>query len=362
MRVGDQTGNGDCVKKLRSIRTTLFASAIACTGLAGLAAGLAHDPFRWPLVAAIVIVAAVAAHKLAGQLERQIDDAFGRALSAATQTPPADVHVFDEIAASEARCSAIAAQMRQTENTLRVMLDDAVRANQAKAEFLANMSHELRTPLNAIIGFAEFLQIRVGKQLPERERAYLDDIVQAAFHLLSIIQEILDFARLEAGKLAVQEDRMRMAEIVDASVRLVRKQAEAKRVSLYENLDSAVRIVGDATKIRQISTNLVTNAVKFTPAGGRVDVWCGLDSGGAPCLRVSDSGVGMPPNEIDLALKPFMRVATSPFVAKEGGIGLGLPISRALVELHGGTLSIDSQPRRGTTVTVRLPAERLIVS
>ncbi|MBI3506930.1 MAG: HAMP domain-containing histidine kinase [Proteobacteria bacterium] len=350
------------MKYPRSIRLTLLASAIAGTLATGLVAGLIDDPLRWPLVAAIVAAAAFAAHALAASLERQIDDAFVRALSATPQPIPEDARIFAEIAASEIRCSAIAGQMRQTENTLRVMLDDAVRANQAKAEFLANMSHELRTPLNAIIGFAEFLQIRIGKQLPDRERAYLDDIVQAAFHLLSIIQEILDFARLEAGKLAVQEDKMRLAEIVDASVRLVRKQAEAKRVSLYENLDSAVRIVGDATKIRQISTNLVTNAVKFTPAGGRVDVWCGLDADGAPCLRVVDSGVGMSPNEVELALKPFMRVATSPFVAKEGGIGLGLPISRALVELHGGTLSIDSQPRRGTSVTVRLPPDRLIVA
>jgi signal transduction histidine kinase len=307
-------------------------------------------------------VAAGFAGRLAGAVEREVDAAFSRALAANPVPPPGPDAVFAEIAACEAQYSAIAAQMRQTENTLRVMLDDAVHANQAKAEFLANMSHELRTPLNAIIGFAEFLQIRIGKQLPERERAYLDDIVQAAFHLLAIIQEILDFSRLEAGKLAIQEEKVRMAEIVDAAVRLVRKQAEAKRVGLHENLDSALRVTADATKIRQISTNLVTNAVKFTPPGGRVDVWCGIDKAGAPCLRVADSGVGMTANEIELALKPFMRVATSPFVAKEGGIGLGLPISRALVELHGGTLAIESEPRRGTTVTVTLPAERLIVA
>ncbi|MBL8833077.1 MAG: HAMP domain-containing histidine kinase [Rhodospirillales bacterium] len=346
----------------RSLRTALPIAALLCALATGLAVGLVEGPARWLLAVLAAGIAAAAAFGLSTQIERQVEAAFARALAARPDAPADAAGAFAEIADCEARYSAIAAQMRQTEHTLRVTLDDAVHANQAKAEFLANMSHELRTPLNAIIGFAEFLQIRVGKQLPERERAYLDDIIQAAFHLLAIIQEILDFSRLEAGKLMVQEDRMRLAEIVDASVRLVRKQAEAKRVSLYENLDSAVRVLGDATKIRQISTNLVTNAVKFTPSGGRVDVWCGLDAGGAPCLRVSDSGVGMTPGEVELALKPFMRVATSPFVAKEGGIGLGLPISRALVELHGGTLTIQSEPRRGTTVTVTLPAERLIVA
>jgi two-component system cell cycle sensor histidine kinase PleC len=238
-------------------------------------------------------------------------------------------------------------------------LDEAIRAGQSKSDFLANMSHELRTPLNAIIGFAEFLQIRVGERLAPRERGYLDDIVQAAFHLLSIIQEILDFSRLEVGKLALSEETVRLAEIVDASLRLVRKQAEAKRLALVQTLDTTVRLSADPTKLRQICTNLVSNAVKFTPAGGRVDVICGNDPDGAPFVRVSDTGVGMTPEEIDLALKPFMRVATSPYVAKEGGIGLGLPISKALVELHGGKLEIASRPGQGTTMIVKLPADRL---
>jgi len=344
-----------------SLRLTLMAAAFACVIGTGGVAVLTDGVPRWIALAVLAAAATAAASKFAQGIERQIDGAFARAFSTPPERSPIPAE-FAEIEASADRYSAIAAQMRQTEHTLRITLDDAVHANQAKAEFLANMSHELRTPLNAIIGFAEFLQIRVGKQLPERERAYLDDIIQAAFHLLAIIQEILDFSRLEAGKLMIQDDNMRLAEIVDASVRLVRKQAEAKRVSLFENLDSAIRLHGDATKVRQISTNLVTNAVKFTPPGGRVDVWCGLDAAGAPCLRVTDSGVGMTPDEVELALKPFMRVATSPFVAKEGGIGLGLPISRALVELHGGTLTIESEPRRGTTVTVTLPPDRLIVA
>ena len=350
------------MKPRRSLRSILMAAALAGVLGTGVVATLTDGVPRWIAIAVAAAAATAAAWKFALGVERQIDGAFARAFNAAAEDSPAPPADFAEIEACADRYSAIAAQVRQTEHTLRITLDDAVHANQAKAEFLANMSHELRTPLNAIIGFAEFLQIRMGKQMPERERAYLDDIIQAAFHLLAIIQEILDFSRLEAGKLMIQNDSMRLAEIVDASVRLVRKQAEAKRVSLFENLDSAVRLRGDATKVRQISTNLVTNAVKFTPPGGRVDVWCGLGAAGSPCLRVTDSGVGMTPGEVELALKPFMRVATSPFVAKEGGIGLGLPISRALVELHGGTLTIESEPRRGTTVTVALPADRLIVT
>jgi signal transduction histidine kinase len=264
-----------------------------------------------------------------------------------------------EIAEAEAGLTRMLAELRKHEAAMRVALDEAVRAGQAKGEFLANMSHELRTPLNAIIGFAEFLSIRVGDRLAPRERGYLGDIVQAAFHLLSIIQEILDFSRLEVGKLVLMEDTVRLADIVDSSLRLVRKQAEAKRLTLVETLDTSLRLRADATKLRQICTNLVSNAVKFTPAGGRVDVECGNDADGAPFVRVSDTGVGMTAEEIALALKPFMRVATSPYVAKEGGIGLGLPISKALVELHGGTLEIVSRPGQGTAMTARLPPERL---
>jgi signal transduction histidine kinase len=265
---------------------------------------------------------------------------------------------FREIAEAEMGLTRMIDELRKHEAAMRLALDEAIRAGQAKSDFLANMSHELRTPLNAIIGFAEFLQIRVGDKIAPRERGYLDDIVQAAFHLLSIIQEILDFSRLEVGKLALSVETVRLAEIVDSSLRLVRKHAEAKRLNLVQTLDTTIRLDADATKLRQICTNLVSNAVKFTPAGGRIDVVCGHDADGAPFVRVSDTGVGMTAEEIDLALKPFMRVATSPYVAKEGGIGLGLPISKALVELHGGKLEIESRPGAGTTMIARLPAGR----
>jgi Amt family ammonium transporter len=297
----------------------------------------------------------MAAAVFATRLTDELDAAVDRALAGPDNDAPDTVAEFADVAS---RAGARVAELRDAERRLRELLAEAVHANQAKAEFLANMSHELRTPLNAIVGFAEFLQIRVGKQIPERERGYLDDIIQAAFHLLAVIQEILDFSRLEAGKLAVQDEKFRLAEAVDGAVRLVRKQAEAKRVALVETLDDTVRVLADPTKLRQIAANLVTNAVKFTPPGGRVDVWCGVDPEGRACLRVADSGVGMTPAEIEMALKPFMRVATSPFVAKEGGVGLGLPISKALVELHGGTLLIASEPRKGTVATVVLPPER----
>jgi signal transduction histidine kinase len=289
-------------------------------------------------------------------LRARMDAITARDFQAASLLAPGG---FREVAEAEAGLTRMIEELRKHEAAMRLALDEAIRAGQAKSDFLANMSHELRTPLNAIIGFAEFLQIRVGERLAPRERGYLDDIVQAAFHLLSIIQEILDFSRLEVGKLALSEETVRLAEIVDASLRLVRKQAEAKRLALVQTLDTTVRLSADPTKLRQICTNLVSNAVKFTPAGGRVDVICGNDPDGAPFVRVSDTGVGMTPEEIDLALKPFMRVATSPYVAKEGGIGLGLPISKALVELHGGKLEIASRPGQGTTMIVKLPADRL---
>jgi len=351
------------VKRHPGLRPRLVVASVVASAGTGLivafAASLGEGPARWVALVAAVAVCALAAAALANRLAAELDASVGHALGEGDGPPPDAVAEF---AAAAERAGGRIDALRAAERRLRDLLAEAVHANQAKAEFLANMSHELRTPLNAIVGFAEFLQIRVGKQIPERERGYLDDIIQAAFHLLAVIQEILDFSRLEAGKLAVQDEKVRLGEAVDAAVRLVRKQAEAKRVALVETLDGTVRVLADPTKLRQIAANLVTNAVKFTPPGGRVDVWCGLDAEGRACLRVADSGVGMTPAEIETALKPFMRVATSPFVAKEGGVGLGLPISKALVELHGGALLIASEPRKGTVVTVVLPPERRVAS
>jgi two-component system cell cycle sensor histidine kinase PleC len=340
-----------------TLRQLAIPAAAVFVAAGAVAGALLDGPARLAVVALLVLAAAAIAFQFARTIGRQYDTALDIGLRADGGGGETGLRIA-EAAALRARLAAAAGEFRAAQRSLRQQLDEAIYANQAKADFLANMSHELRTPLNAIIGFAEFLQIRVGRTLPERERAYLDDIVQAAFHLLSIIQEILDFSRLEAGKLAVQEETTRLADIVDAAVRLVRKQAEAKRIALSENLDAATHLACDPTKIRQICANLVTNAIKFTPAGGRVDVWCGVEEDGRPAVRVADSGVGMTPAEVDLAMKPFMRVATNPFVAKEGGIGLGLPISRALAELHGGEMEIVSRPKHGTSVTVRFPAER----
>ncbi len=245
----------------------------------------------------------------------------------------------------------------ETAEQLRALLDDALRVNSAKSEFLAHTSHELRTPLNAIIGFAELLQIKASGRLDPRERGYLDDIVQAAFHLQAVIQGILDFSRLEAGKLPLAEEPARLAEAVEASLRLVRKQAESKRIALSHAAEPALRVLADPTKLRQICTNLLSNAVKFTKPGGTIRVEAGEDAAG-PFIRVADSGVGMAAEDIERAQKPYMRVADNPFVARESGIGLGLPIAKALTELHGGTLEIQSAPGEGTRVTMRLPATR----
>ncbi len=245
----------------------------------------------------------------------------------------------------------------RTHEELRAMLDEALRVSRAKSEFLAHTSHELRTPLNAIIGFAELLKIKAGAKLEPRERGYLDDIVQAGFHLQAVVQDVLDFSRLEAGQLQLAEEPVRVAEAVEASLRLVRKQAESKRIALTHAADPALRVQADPTKLRQICTNLLSNAVKFTKPGGAVRIEAGAGDNG-PFVVVADSGVGMSADDVERALRPYMRVANNPFVAKESGIGLGLPIAKALTELHGGSLEIDSVPDDGTRVTIRLPAER----
>lgn len=355
------------LKGTLALGVAVIVGAIAATDqlIHHLTVGWSHDEgvFFAAHAAALALVGGIAGVGLWHAISRQLDGLRARIDAIAARdfdAAGADVRGgFREIADAEAGLSRMLEEVRRHEAAMQVALDEAIRAGQAKSDFLANMSHELRTPLNAIIGFAEFLQIRAADRLAPRERGYLDDIIQAAFHLLSIIQGILDFSRLEIGKLQLTEETFRLAETVEGSLRLVRKQAEAKRIALVQTLDANVRLEADPTKLRQICTNLISNAVKFTPTGGRVEVSCGLDAAREPFVRVRDTGVGMSPADVELALKPFMRVASSPYVAKEGGIGLGLPISKALVELHGGRLEIESRPGEGTTMTVRLPAVRL---
>ena len=242
----------------------------------------------------------------------------------------------------------------------RLALLNAESANRSKTEFLANMSHELRTPLNAIIGFSDVIQNEIMGRMEDTPK-YIDyarDIGEAGNHLLSVINDILDIAKIEAGQLDLQEDAFDAGSALDACITMLSNRAEDAGVHLIcEDGQPQVTIWGDEKKFKQIVLNLLSNAIKFTPKSGHVTLSIGIGSDGDFVLTVSDTGVGIAKADLEEALAPFSQVHNTQQRLHEG-TGLGLPISRALAELHGGTLEIESEPGLGTTVTVRLPAER----
>jgi two-component system, cell cycle sensor histidine kinase PleC len=235
-------------------------------------------------------------------------------------------------------------------------------ANRAKTEFLANMSHELRTPLNAIIGFSEVIATEMlGSVGTPRYIEYASDIGRSAEHLMDIINDVLDVAKIEAGKFELDEEVVDLGEVLGNAERLLRERAEEAGVRLRVEVAPALpRLRADTQKLRQILFNLLTNAIKFSLPEGliRVRVSC---PDGAVILSVSDSGIGMDEAEIAVAVSRFGQVA-SPWTRRHSGTGLGLPLVIGLVELHGGKFDIRSRKGEGTTITISFPAERSVDS
>jgi signal transduction histidine kinase len=235
-------------------------------------------------------------------------------------------------------------------------------ANQAKTRFLANMSHELRTPLNAIIGFAEALETAVFGPLAAKQAEYIGDIRRAGLHLLSLINDILDSAKVESGKYVLHETILSVPETATECLRQIGPQAAEKGIILALRLAKDLPgLYADERAFKQILLNLLSNAIKFTPPGGRAELLGNLTEDGRLVLRVADTGIGIPPDDLERVLEPFYQVE-NPHVRHYAGTGLGLPLVRSLVELHGGTLTLESTLGRGTTVTLHYPAERLYVA
>ena len=245
--------------------------------------------------------------------------------------------------------------VKRVEAALRQAKEVAVSASRAKSEFLANISHELRTPLNAVIGFSEvMIQEVFGPIGNDRYRDYAGDIRQSGIHLLGVINDLLDYSKLEAGRVELHVEDISPAAILNKCTRMMRQRAEAETLTLVtDNGDAADAVVqGDDRKITQVVLNLLSNAIKFTPAGGHIRLSI-RRSGEGVDIVVADSGIGMSEKDIDLALSPFGQVDSS-LNREYTGTGLGLPLSKSLVELHGGTMTIDSAPGKGTTFTVHL--------
>jgi PAS domain S-box-containing protein len=231
-------------------------------------------------------------------------------------------------------------------------------ANQAKSRFVANMSHELRTPLNAIIGFSELLQSDNTLLTDERRKEYARDINNSGAHLLSVINDILDISRIEAGKVSLDEEETSIADLIESAHRMVRPRAEETGVAIACSVDSAVKnVLADRRLLLQTLLNLASNAVKFTERGGRVDIAAQLANDGGVDIVVRDTGIGMRAEDIARVGEPFLQV-DGRLSRKFEGTGLGLVIAKRLTEMHDGALCIDSVPGSGTTMTIRLPASR----
>jgi two-component system cell cycle sensor histidine kinase PleC len=225
-------------------------------------------------------------------------------------------------------------------------------ASEAKSRFLATMSHELRTPLNAIIGFAELLLLRDIEQMEQR-RGYITDIRNSGAHLLALINDILDYSKLEADHLPLSETVFDLRRFLHDGVRLVRAQAEAAGVTLRRPVPPAIALRGDERRLRQCVVNLLANAIKFAPRG-EVTVSAAVTESAGLEIRVADSGCGIPADQLERVFEPFHQVENE-FSRATNGTGLGLPLSRKLAERHGGTLLLESAGGRGTTAILSLP-------
>jgi len=235
---------------------------------------------------------------------------------------------------------------------------EAKAADLAKTKFLANMAHELRTPLNAIIGFSEIIKLD-ALQTKERYPQYAEYIHDAGILLLNIINGLLDLARIQAGRVDLDEQIVAVGQLIQSAVRTITPIAEKKSICVdCELAQASMLICVDQTKFRQIILNLLSNGVKFTEPQGRILVDSTVNKRGDLVISIKDTGIGIPPEHLERVLNPFEQVAHH--LTKENeGTGLGLPIARALIELHGGDLTLRSDLGIGTTAALRLPHERI---
>ena len=257
------------------------------------------------------------------------------------------------------RASRAFEDLRRNQERLIAAKEAAEAANRAKSEFLANMSHELRTPLNAIIGFSGMMSDRMFGPLNARYLDYANIIGSSGKHLLAIITDILDLAQADADKLMLAEERVNLSEVVELGSSIVQDMARRAQIDFRNEIEGPLpTVLGDPAKLTQILVNLLSNAIKFTEPGGKVRLKVVRPAQRGITFRVEDTGVGMSAEQIPIALTPFGQIESN-LTRKHDGVGLGLPLTKRLIELHGGTIEIRSEPGTGTVVSAHLPEERL---
>lgn len=353
--------------------TILKTTASSATVMAVLSspaddAMMSYRSTIWPMLAVLTVallVALAGAIVVVRSVSRPLEAlaSTARRIAAGDYSPPSKLAQKDEVGhladALIAMTQSIAEREQELTSamaTAEMARAEAERANKAKSNFLANMSHELRTPLNAIVGFGEMIQNQIiGPVGNARYVDYAADIGKSAQHLLGLVSRMLDLADVEGGGLAIARDSFAPLSLIEQSITLASSMAQRGQVALDPKvlISPALRMAGDSTRLRQAISNLIHNAIKFTPPGGRVSVAASV---GADSLRLSirDTGVGVRPEDIAVVMRPFHRLRSA-LDGNHQGAGLGLPFAKAIVELHGGALSFESTPNQGTIVSINLP-------
>ncbi len=279
---------------------------------------------------------------------REVDTSYGRVLQ------------IDRKSTASGRIAEVQTDLtdlKSRERELQATYEELSLANGAKSEFLAKLSHELRTPLNAVLGFSEVIRdVRLGGDIPSRYRSYASDIFDSGSHLLSLINDVLDLSKIEAGKLELNKRELDPGELIRSVCSLFRGQVSEAGIELQASVtDGPATLTADGRALRQVLINLISNAIKFTSPGGSVVVEARENGRGGLVLTVADTGIGMTSEQVERALVPFQQ-AHDPMLGFSDGTGHGLPLSKNLVELHGGDLVIFSHPGEGTTVRVTMPS------